>query len=152
MLYSGRTFIIRETYTQYVYHEEQQQQHALSGARVSTFNAGENLRMEIRDDEPSPRSFMSLMMPTLATVWSMYVAMFVSGGDGVQGADGAVGYDTAGPQCLACTLSAIATWPHIHTPVSRSRLCSLIVSQDHALGRWAQRRQTHFFIGDIHVV
>ena len=30
----------------------------------------------------------------------MYVAMFVSGGDGVQGADGAVGYDTAWPQCL----------------------------------------------------
>ena len=69
MLYSGRTFIIRETYTQYVYHEEQQQQqHALSGARVSTFNAGENLTMEICDDETSPRSFMSLMMPTLAAV------------------------------------------------------------------------------------
>ena len=49
----ARTFVIKEIYTQYVYHEEQDH-YAEPGTCMSSFlstvNAGEILTMETRDD------------------------------------------------------------------------------------------------------
>jgi len=51
VVFPGRVFVRRETYTQCVHHEEQDQQ-AEPGARLSAFNAGENTTMEPRDGRP----------------------------------------------------------------------------------------------------
>jgi len=48
--FPGRTFEIRETYSHYAYHEEQEQ-YVERRACVTMFNAGDNLTMETRDKE-----------------------------------------------------------------------------------------------------
>ena len=56
-----------------------------------------------------------------------------AGGDGLQGADGAVGWDNAGPQSAVAWHACPQLLRHSHTPKLRSTSPSLKVSQDNAL-------------------